>query len=117
MRRVVDLVKTSPDLAILALGSNPDGDPAATVATAMKMISALPAATRCVWVGPPPMPTRMTAIASFYKKFPDALAASGRSCRLIDSRPFLDPAQSVKDHFYGKPAQDWGRSVAALILP
>jgi hypothetical protein len=62
------------------------------------------------------MPSRLAQINALYDAFPELLKRSGRQCTLIDSRSFLKPEQSQHDHFYGKPATDWGQSVFDKIL-
>lgn len=101
-----------PDVLIVALGSNPDGASADdTITAGARLLARLPEGAACFWVGPPPMPSRLSQIDAFYKGFPEMLKRSGKSCSLIDSRSFLKPEQSRKDHFYGRPAEDWGRAV------
>ena len=106
-----------PDVLIVALGSNPDGASVDdTITAGAKLLSRLPEGAACFWVGPPPMPSRLMQIDAFYKAFPDMLKRSGKQCTLIDSRAFLRPEQSQKDHFYGQPAVDWGQSVFNKIV-
>lgn len=113
------LGQRKPDVVVLALGSNPDGSPADTAAAAEDLIAVLPNTVRCYWVGPPPMPKRLSVIQELYKLLPKALvraASKGPSCTLIDSRTLIQPADAASnDHFYGPPAVKWGQAVADQI--
>lgn len=105
-----------PNVAIIALGSNPDGPSMDdTIKVASSLLGLLPAGGRCFWVGPPPMPSQAQRVDLFYQVFPEMLRLSGRTCTLLDSRDFLKSSQSTKDHYYGKPAQDWGRAVFKFV--
>ena len=57
-----DLLAAKPDLVVFALGSNAEGSAVNTAAAAESLVALVPAGTRCVWVGPPPMPKRLAAI-------------------------------------------------------
>lgn len=107
-----------PDVVVFALGSNPDGGGVAGQgAVAEALVKLLPSGTRCFWVGPPPMPSRLAAIGQLYNELPQAFSRASKTCELFDSRAVLKSDQATKDHFYGKPAEDWGRAVAAKLYP
>lgn len=112
-----DLLSARPDVVVLALGSNPDGGgAAATGAAAEKLLALVPGSARCFWVGPPPMPKRLAAIGAVYNELPQAFSRAGRSCTLIDSRTLISASDaSPNDHFYGAPAEAWGKAVGKTV--
>lgn len=113
-----DLLAAQPGLVVFALGSNADGSAADTAAAAGRLIAKLAPGTRCVWIGPPPMPKRRAAIDALYKELPKALAAGATPCSLVDSRTMIMPSDAApNDHFYGPAAVAWGRAAAESIPP
>ncbi len=113
-----DLLAAKPDLVVFALGSNAEGTAVNTAAAAESLVALVPPGTRCVWVGPPPMPKRLAAIDALYKLLPAALSKAKPGCDLIDSRTMIKPSDAApNDHFYGAPAVAWGRAAAAAIAP
>lgn len=112
------MLAARPDTVIFALGSNADGSAAETAAAAGRLLALLDPGTRCVWVGPPPMPKRLAFIDAFYRELPKVLTGTTPPCELIDSRTLIKPADAAaNDHFYGPPAVAWGRAVAAKLAP
>jgi hypothetical protein len=109
-----DLLKSNPDILIVALGSN---GPAGTPAAAEDLLQLPPTTPRCVWVTPPPMPSQLAAIGQLFNDLPVAINRANRSCTIIDSRLYLTASQSTKDHFYGEPAKKWGKGIADLVSP
>jgi hypothetical protein len=114
------LLAIPPDIVIIALGSNPDGAAAAaTGAAAEKLLALLPPSARCFWIGPPPMPDRLTEISAVYDELPAAFARASRSCKLIQTihdKMIRAEDAAKNDHFYGAPATYWGRKAAAAII-
>ena len=112
-----DLLAARPDVVVFALGSNPDGgSAAATGAAAEKLLALTPSSAKCFWAGPPPMPKRLAAIGAVYNELPQAFSRAGRSCSLIDSRTLISASDaSPNDHFYGAPAQAWGKAVGKQV--
>ncbi|MBI5209011.1 MAG: hypothetical protein HY927_03465 [Elusimicrobia bacterium] len=111
-----DLLALRPTAVIVALGSNPDGTSMDdTITAGAELLARLPPESACTWVGPPPMPSILQRVDLFYQVFPEILRRGGRTCLLIDSRDYLKPEQSSHDHFYGKPAKEWGRAAYRTI--
>jgi hypothetical protein len=112
-----DLLAARPDVVVFALGSNPDaGGAAGTGAAAEKLLALTPSSAKCLWIGPPPMPKRLAAIGAVYNELPQAFSRAGRGCALLDSRALISASDaSPNDHFYGAPAEAWGKAAGRTV--
>ena len=108
--------KTPPDLVIVALGANRDGNFVAVGTDLLK--NRIAPSSRCFWVRPPPVPHRSCASydrTHFEADFETIKRQAGRDCELIDSRRFLDVSWSDGCHYGNDCGTVWGQRSAEQI--
>ena len=107
---LAELSADRPALIVVGLGSNQDGRTLDDfVAAAKALLAALPAESKVLWVGPPPMPARLSYISQVYAAFPAVGIAP------LDSRKWLSSSEATSDHFNGAPGRAWAAHVFAEL--
>ncbi len=109
---VEELLAAKPELIIVALGTNQDGSPDKAIQEFGARLGATEKNLRCLWVGPPPLPTgRDQYLAKFYKLLQENI---GGRCRVLDSRTVMagrPPSKPGDFHYAGAHAEHWAKAV------
>lgn len=107
------LVKYDPDLVLLNLGTNNLGFPnAAALAPLVKKVAAKMGQRRCVWIGPPHLPSGEKTEAAVVK----VLAENSSPCRFFDSQALDLSLQPDKIHPDGRGAQRWAANLWPVLF-
>ncbi|GEM_PF-4794750 len=120
MPAVANILKGSnANVFVFELGANSNGINQ-DVADGVKLMGMIPPESRCIWIGPPLMPSSsgeyVPIVANFYGSvFPRIIQASGRTCDMIDSRGLAH--NPVGAHYDNHEGVKWARNVEALIAP
>lgn len=107
------LVKYDPDLVLLNLGTNNLGYPnAAPLAPLVKKVVAKIGSRRCVWIGPPHLPSGEKTEANVVRM----IAENAAPCRFFDSQALDLSLQPDKIHPDGRGAQRWAANLWPVLF-